>query len=83
MTQAIEFVAGLFLAYLIMSGRLRRLLLLALRADLELAKPKQEKPAPGTPGVVKSNRAGQLITDSETIRKWMNDNPDLKRANGG
>lgn len=82
MYQGVLFFVGLALAYALFRIDWRSM----RRPHGAVESPKgveNQRPLNITTQVVTSNRAGQLITDSETIRRWMERNPDLRKANGG
>lgn len=80
MIETLEFLLGMGLAYLLMSPRLRRAVAAFLTQwQTPTQGPTLQNTAPAPE--VKQTKAGQLITDSESIRAWMDRNPDLRRAN--
>ena len=90
-----EFLLGIFLGYYVMSSRLRHVVNSIIMALLRLCIPKlrksrleaediQEEPVKHTKPVSKSRLDnGKVITELSEVEKWFNDNPDLRRVNGG
>lgn len=80
----LEFLFGMFLAYLLMSPRLRHFLFHRnhtpnIQTRIEAEEKRERKVAP--PNILLRNGHEVEVDDDSEIQKWLNKNPELEKLN--